>query len=253
MARVSNPKRRSGGSRYKKRSTVQRRRRRWIKGGGITTLRQASRAYGVSRLIRGVPNVFPYTRLVKHKYVENIQLPAATGGGFSRQYIFSANGIFDPNISGTGHQPLFHDEMEKLYKYYVVIASFAKLTFDNNDTTQQMYGCICSQDQSFSSNTQTLVEQYGYRKMSTNSQRNYPLVIKGSYDAKKKQNVTLKQLISDSDQLTDPGANPGGKQQFYYTFWTAPFNSGTTLAAQNAFIEITYVTMWVQPQDAIGS
>lgn len=251
MARVKFSKRRMNrGSRFKKRTKVQKRPQRWPRGSGIAALRLAARSYKVPRAV-GTP--FPYSRLVKHKYVEQVIFPAAAAPGGPRQYVFSANGTFDPNITGTGHQPIFRDEMAALYKYYVVLASYAKVTFTDSNTTQQNYGCIVSQDTTFSSNSQTLMEQYGYQKMSTNSQRNYSLTVRGKYDAVKKQKTTFRALIGNTDQQTDAGNNPGVKQQFFYNFWSAPFDTSVTLAAQNAFVEIIYITMWLQPQDAVGS
>lgn len=38
-------------------------------------------------------------------------------------YFFTANGMFDPNITGTGHQPMGFDEMMLMYEQYTVVSS----------------------------------------------------------------------------------------------------------------------------------
>lgn len=53
-------------------------------------------------------------------YVEQQGLTLTTGFG---KYIFSTNGLFDPNITGTGHQPLYFDQIMALYNHYTVIRS----------------------------------------------------------------------------------------------------------------------------------
>lgn len=49
--------------------------------------------------------------------------------GTSWYNIFRGNSIFDPDVSGTGHQPRYHDTLEALYKYYYVSASSIKVNF----------------------------------------------------------------------------------------------------------------------------
>lgn len=43
--------------------------------------------------------------------------------GQCADYVFSANGIYDPNISGTGHQPRYFDQLFTCYDHAIVIAS----------------------------------------------------------------------------------------------------------------------------------
>lgn len=44
---------------------------------------------------------FPSSALVHMKYVENFTMAVPNTG--VQLYVFSANGIYDPNITGTGH------------------------------------------------------------------------------------------------------------------------------------------------------
>jgi hypothetical protein len=56
-----------------------------------------------------------------HKYVEAIFATAASGS--IKLYVLSANGMYDPNISGTGHQPTYFDAMSAIYDHYTVLKS----------------------------------------------------------------------------------------------------------------------------------
>lgn len=56
--------------------------------------------------------------------------PAIASAG---SYVFAANGLFDVNISGVGHQPAGFDQYMALYNEYVVLGSTIKVEFSNSD------------------------------------------------------------------------------------------------------------------------
>jgi hypothetical protein len=70
------------------------------------------------------PTGFPKRMIVTHKYVEVVQLAATAG--LPATYIFSANGMYDPNITGTGHQPMYFDNLCAIYDHYTVFRSRIK-------------------------------------------------------------------------------------------------------------------------------
>jgi hypothetical protein len=60
------------------------------------------------------------------------QLTRTTTAGAIGTYFFTANGLFDPDITGTGHQPLGFDTMMLYYEQYTVLSSKISVTFLNN-------------------------------------------------------------------------------------------------------------------------
>lgn len=46
-------------------------------------------------------------------------------------YVFSANGLFDPDITGVGHQPRGFDQLMQLYDHYVVVGSKITIRYSN--------------------------------------------------------------------------------------------------------------------------
>lgn len=66
--------------------------------------------------------LFPASVRKRLPYYEPGIVLSGTAGVIA-QYVFTANGIFDPNISGTGHQPLGFDTMMLYYEQYCVVAS----------------------------------------------------------------------------------------------------------------------------------
>uniref|UniRef100_UPI00404866D8 hypothetical protein n=1 Tax=Polynucleobacter sp. TaxID=2029855 RepID=UPI00404866D8 len=81
------------------------------------------------RAFGGGPNALnkgplPQTLSATFVYADDISLNA--GAGVADSWVFSANGLTDPNITGTGAQPRGFDEMMALYRTYLV--THAKIT-----------------------------------------------------------------------------------------------------------------------------
>jgi hypothetical protein len=68
------------------------------------------------------------------RYYEN-GLTFATGMGTASSYFFSANGCFDPNVTGTGHQPMWFDQAMLSFEQYTVVASKLRATCCQTSTT----------------------------------------------------------------------------------------------------------------------
>lgn len=64
---------------------------------------------------------------VTHRYMETVLLTATTGAVAVQQ--FTCNGLFDPNTTGVGHQPLYFDQLTAIYNHYTVVRSWCKAEF----------------------------------------------------------------------------------------------------------------------------
>lgn len=77
---------------------------------------------------------FPRQMKMNHKYCASI---TSTGGsGAMASHFFSCNGMFQPDISGSGHQPMYFDNMTNIYNHFVVIGSKITCIFMPNTTTE---------------------------------------------------------------------------------------------------------------------
>lgn len=85
-------------------------------------------------LYKALTAPIPTTKIVKMKYAECFSIDPVGAGGVA-SYVFRANGIQDPNYSGTGHQPLGHDEWANFYKKYRVLGAKATLVAMSNSAT----------------------------------------------------------------------------------------------------------------------
>jgi len=78
--------------------------------------------------LRSIP-LFPARYKCMLRYQEQVYVTSTSGAVGS--YVFSANGLFDPNITGTGHQPAGFDQMMVSYEHYTVVRSRIMVTFSN--------------------------------------------------------------------------------------------------------------------------
>ena len=77
---------------------------------------------------------YPNCLVAKHRYTEDFFL---TGGytnadiPASAKHAFRTASMYDPDKTGTGHQPLFFDQMNEIYNKYRVLGSVIKVKFIN--------------------------------------------------------------------------------------------------------------------------
>jgi len=57
---------------------------------------------------------------VMHRYQEVFAMPMSAITAAAPGYVFRWNDLYDPNLSGTGHQPFYFDTMNSLYSNYIV-------------------------------------------------------------------------------------------------------------------------------------
>jgi len=76
----------------------------------------------------------PRGKLIRFKYCDTVNIDP--GLAQITGYIFSANGLYDPNISGGGHQPYGYDQwLPTFANHYVVLGSKIRVRFAARNTT----------------------------------------------------------------------------------------------------------------------
>jgi len=83
------------------------------------------------RMIPGVDGMtqfgFPTKIITVIRYVEFVVLTSTTGSVSFNS--FKMNSLFDPNSTGTGHQPMWFDNYSAIYDNYRVLGAVAKVKF----------------------------------------------------------------------------------------------------------------------------
>lgn len=77
-----------------------------------------------------------------HRYSDIYPLGTGTAGIFGGTQAMRLNGLYDPDISGTGHQPYAYDQMCGLYGNYRVVKIRYNILFTTPGATADVLCCI---------------------------------------------------------------------------------------------------------------
>jgi hypothetical protein len=105
--------------------------------------------------------VFPASRLVTQQLYYDSGFSLTGTAGVLARYVFSANGAYDPDITGTGHQMMGFDQMMLFYEQAVVVRSKIKVTFFSAAQTAIRCAISLTPDASAAASVNDLMEN-GY-------------------------------------------------------------------------------------------
>jgi len=196
------------------------------------------------------PTGFPPKMTMRHKYAGNPttalgQLGVA-GGVYT--HVLSANGMYDPDITATGHQPLYFDQMRDIYDHYTVMKSTCKVWFASMDSGVPNHISLGLDDDSAASATLTTLQEQPETTssllLSVGGKGN--AVLTKSYIAKRTFGGSP---LSDANLQGTASANPPEQEYYYITAspWTVP-----TAGVYFRF-EITYEVIWEEVRTMTGS
>ena len=84
-------------------------------------------------------NPFPTSQMVKFRYCQSVNInPAA---GLTASHLFIANGLYDPDYTGTGHQPYGFDQWMAIYNHYIVESAVITVQFVSSATSASASTC----------------------------------------------------------------------------------------------------------------
>lgn len=224
------------------------------RGGKLRALRRRAmirsmrRAKAYSRNILSKASGFPKKLLVKHKYVETVT--NTNVAGIPGSYLFNCNGMYKPNYSTAGHQPLYFDQMYAIYNHYTVIGSRIKVTA----TPSAVYAVganlaiYINDDTTYSglSNINNAQEQHSGKFRFSAAGANQPVVMYSKWSAKK----TFGGSVLGNDLLQGTyNANP--TEASYYQIMVYPLDGGVQTWYLN--VEIEYLAVWDELKDIASS
>lgn len=92
------------------------------------------------KLFRPPSGNIPDSLTVELTYADSITITSAVVGYV--EHTFALNDIFDPDVTGVGHQPLGRDEFAAIYGRYRVTHAKYEVWVASNANLQQLAGCV---------------------------------------------------------------------------------------------------------------
>lgn len=177
-------------------------------------------------------------------------LPAAT------VYSFRANSIYDPDLTGVGHQPRYHDQWSNFYERYMVVGSNITVKFLKDGdagvyTYESLYIELNDQGSStvaYATNPYTAFETNLTKKRIMTNREDRPLALKHFYKSKPFFNLTNLKDHWDhlGGQMGNFGTGSNPDKGAYFHVGTREMTGGTTIAKIISVV-IDYVVLFRDP------
>lgn len=149
---------------------------------------------------RSMRGTFPPQMTTTLRYVETVAIAANSGSGF---YVFSCNGLYDPNITGTGHQPLGFGQLIALYNHYKVKKSNIKINILSAVNAPLSACCYVDDDATVTSYLGAF-EQAGVKSIQGNSSAGNLRTLTQSWDGA----ILFGDTLIDKNHAGNASANP---------------------------------------------
>jgi len=197
----------------------------------------------MSALLTKTP-LFPASIVRRLTYHEE-ELAFTSTSGVPGGYVFSANGMYDPNITSSGHQPLGFDQMMLMYEQYTVVSS--KITVDilnSNNTALSRATVYLSPDAVILSSPNQALENgliktvmlFPNTTFLSCKQINMNCDIRRYFG----RNRSARALVNDPDLFGTAASNPSEQAYFVISAWD-PFGANTLSYFLNVTVEYTAV------------
>lgn len=205
-----------------------------------------SRSSRRTKRTRNVPVLWPMKKAVRLNYATTNG--ATSIAGTAAQYVLSCNGMFDPDITGTGHQPKGFDQIMPFYDHYTVIGSRIFVEFQNNEQHPIRVGImIRDQNPGTLGNNITAIGEYRFKKFitldgTTRGGKSWGSVSMALNPAKY---LGRSHPMSDPDMKGTVAANP--VEQCFFVVYAYALDATSTVDVTMA-IKIDYSRIFTEPR-----
>jgi hypothetical protein len=177
-------------------------------------------------------------------YYDNAHEFTSTAGSVAR-YRFRANDCFDPDQTGTGHQPMGFDEMTKYYDQFTVIKSKISVRFCSENASVPMVCGVKLNDSTTNETGLTDIIENGYARtamiVGTGGGNNQVKTIKLGCDvARYFGRPEGTNIINDPNLFGTSAASPV-EEAYYQLFAYAAVNTTTVTCGFDVILEYDVV------------
>jgi hypothetical protein len=177
--------------------------------------------------------------MAKLRYHDTETLTSSSGA--VGKYVYRWNSTYDPDVTGSGHQPMFRDTFAAIYDQYAVVRATATIKFINVSSTPMFVGVVTDDDASTSTTRDTLCEQtHGWHSLMPAQAGSLSTITHtASWDC-------VKYLGIDpfTSELYKTGVETDPTEQSTLTVWTlATDGTSQTVLCD---VELVYTVLWTE-------
>lgn len=188
---------------------------------------------------------WPVQKFCTLTYDDIVQVSYTAGSG---NFVFSTNGMYDPNITGIGHQPLYFDQLGAIYNHYTVLSSNIEVQPMGSTVSKDYHMTLHVDDNGVDagSGPATVASRPGAKSISFNPAVSTPATTRMSWSAAQQfgPNVQNNQLFRGN-----PGTNP--TEQAYYFITISDLGLSTSTIPMR--VKITFRSVWTELRTIAGS
>lgn len=192
----------------------------------------------------------PPTIVMKHRYSETFQLDNTGSATIPAYHQFRLNSVYDPNYTGTGHQPYYYDQMAALYNYYCVYGCVVEIEAGTETTTST---CLLAFSPTLDGGTPMdadILKERPQSRWATLDAGGEAKTLSKYYRIASLFGRTKRQLLSDDTFASPKGGNPG---KTVYLNINGIATDKTAVAKINCAITMTFYVQWYGRADNAGS
>lgn len=191
---------------------------------------------------------FPKELRMKHRYVQEGAFSSLNGAIHVNTY--SCNGMYDPDVTGTGHQPQYFDQLTAIYQHYTVVAS--KITVQCSPRTTNSLPVMAV----VYINDDTSVPYTSTQNAAEVSSSVYSLIFPNSNSVRLTKKWRASQnfgpgVVSDPNLQGTATGNPT-EQQYYTLIVSAPTGTAST-ERLDVIVTIEYEAIWQELREIATS
>jgi hypothetical protein len=183
---------------------------------------------------------FPNKVLTRLRYTDTIAM-VGTSGAIAKQ-LFRLNSTFDPDYTGTGHQPLYRDTYASLYDHYAVVETRVHVKLVNNGDIPVNCGILVDDDATSSTTTTVLMEQNNGQSRVVPAKTGALSTVDFRYNWSCQKILGIDPFASETYK-TAVGSNP--TEESYLVIWNQAADV-TTTSGVYAYVELEMLVLWTE-------
>lgn len=193
----------------------------------------------------------PKSFTTKFRYSSQVIIDATVAG--AAWHVYRANGMFDPDQTGFGHQPYGFDQMMAFYFHFTVTSSKITVSSASNNSNPILLAVGVRGDPTTTLLAEDIMEQPMMKTAIMSNQQSGPAIgaLTSVFSAEKFFGRPRSAIVGSADYRGSTGAGPA--EQAYFHVGIVPNYGGNDPAAQTVQVIVEYTATLTEPRIVIPS